>query len=410
MWAGAGLLGAVVLPMVHTRRLGLIAPRAGGVAVVFATRGATPAVPGSAPAAALELDRVSQGLIAVAAASLAATLLLAPTVEGAQMRAAGLAGAGTVIVLAEGSAIVWAVALTGSFCVVALRWIATAPGRSTFAAGRIAIPGAAALLAAAPFLPVTTVLAGPRPVLVSALLGCGLAALAGLLPLGGWTMGALATLPAADSAVWAALLAPAVLLSAARLPTVLPPLALVYFDGILTVLGLATGLWQALQALRLAGRVRYGRVLLADLSLAAVAIGTGHPAQSLPALLLIVLSHLVAAPILLQDPEARPRVYRAAWLLLCGVPPAPSFWGRLLGVEAITQASFAGVVACLAVMAMMFLAAILAAVRPTREGPPTGETRLRAGAAEISGWSLVAAGFAIGLAPAAAITAVFGVR
>ena len=410
VWAGAGLLGAALLPAVHLRRLGLIVPLAGGAAVLLAAVAVTAPVPGSGPAASLALDRVAQGLLAAAAVSLAATLLLSPTIEGAQMRAIGLAGAGAVVALAEGSAIVWAVALAGSLCVIALRWIATAPGRSTFAAGRVAIPGAAALLAAAPFLPITTVLAGPRPVLVSALLGCGLAALLGLLPLGGWTMGALAILPAADIAAWALLLAPAALLSAARLPAVLPPLALVYFTGILTVLGLATGLWQAVNAHRFQGPARYGRVLLADVALAAVAIGSGRAAQSVSALLLIVLTHLTAGPILLQPRESRPRCARIAWLLLCGVPPAPSFWGRLLVIEALSQTSFWGMVAALAVMAMVFLASILAALRPDRDALAGRESRIHAGAVEITGWSLAAAGFAVGVAPGAALSFVFGVR
>ena len=410
VWAGAGLIAAAVLPAVRLRRLGIVVPLAGGAAVLLAAVAASAPVPGSAPAASLELDRVAQGLIAAASVSLAATLLIAPRVEAAQMRTAGLAGAAAVVALAAGSAIIWAVALTGALCVIALLWIAAAPGRATFAAGRVGIPGAAALLAAAPFLPIATVLTGPRPVLVSALLGCGLAALAGLLPLGGWAMGALPALPAADFALWALLLAPAALLSTQHLLAVLPPLGLVYFEGILTVLGLGTALWQALQALRLAGRARYGRIFLADTALAAVGIGTGHAAQSLPALLLLVLAHLTAAPILLQGADARPRAHRVSWLLLCGVPPAPSFWGRLLVIEALTQANLWATVAALIVMGMSFLAAILAALRPEAEAPSDRGRRLHAGAVDVTGWMLVAAGFAVGLAPGAAVNAVFGVR
>ena len=410
VWAGTGIVGAVVLPALRLRRLGIVVPLAGGAALLFASVVAVAPVPGAAPAADLGLDRVAQGLLGIAAVSLAATLLLAPTVDAAQMRAVGIAGAGAVVALAAGSAVVWAVALAGSLCVVALLWIATAPGRSTFAAGRVAIPGAAALLAAAPFLPIATVLAGPRPVLVSGLLGCGLAALAGLLPLGGWTMGALATLPAAATAVWAVLIAPAVLLSTARLPAVLPPLGLVYFEGILTVLGLATALWQAVQALQHHGRARYGRVLLADIALAAVAIGTGRLTQALPALLLIVLSHATAAPILLQDREARPRSWRVAWLLLCGVPPAPTFWGRLLVIEALAQGTFWGMVAGLCVLAMSFLTSILAVLRPEAGEAVPRSGGIHGAAAELTAAALVAAGFAVGLAPGAAVSTLFGVH
>ena len=408
VWAGTGIAGGALLPPLRLRRLGILVPIA-GLAVVLTVSLSSGAVPGSAPPATLGLDRVSQGLIAAAAGSLVATLLLSPSIEAAQLRTVGLASAAVVVALASGNAIVWSVALVGSLCVLALRWISTSPGRATFTAGRVAVPGAAALLGAAPFLPVAGVLTGARPVLASGLLACGIAAIAGLLPLGGWTIGALTTVAAADSAVWVVLLAPAVLLSALRLEPVLPPLALSYFEGILTVLGLVSALWQGISAHRLAGRARYVRVLLADVALAATAIGTGHAAQALPALLLLAVTHMATSPLLLQDAEVRPRARPETWLLLCGLPPGPSFWGRFAVVEALSQSSFWGVVVALVVMALLFVAALMASMRrdEARPAEPLGLRRLTS---EGAAWAAFGGGLVAGLAPGAALTLIFGVH
>ena len=408
VWAGTGIAGGALLPQLRLRRLGVLVPLS-GLAVVLTVSLASAAVPGSAAPAALSLDRVSQGLIAAAAGSLVATLLLAPSIEAAQLRTIGLAAAAVVVALASGSAIVWAVALVGSLCVLALRWIATTPGRATFTAARVAVPGAAALLGAAAFLPVAGVLTGARPVLASGLLACGIAAIAGLLPLGGWAIGALTTVAAADSAVWVVLLAPAVLLSALRLEPVLPPLALSYFEGILTVLGLATALWQGIIAQRLAGRARYVRVLLADLALAATAIGTGHEAQALPALLLLAVTHMATSPLLLQDPAVRPRARPVTWLLLCGLPPGPSFWGRFAVLEALSQSSFWAMVAALLGMVLLFVAALVASMR-REDARPAQPLRLRQVMDEGAAWAALGGGLVAGLVPGAALTLIFGVH
>ena len=410
VWAGAGTAGAALLPSVRLRRLGALVPLVGFAALLAAAVVAEVAVPGDSAAASLSLDRVAQGLLAGCAVSLALVLLMAPTVDGPELRVLGLVGAAAVVALAAGSSIVWAVALMGGVCVLALRWIATAPGRATFASGRVAIGGAGALVAAAPFLPVGGALIGPRPVLVAALLACGLASLLGLLPLGGWTLGAFSSVASADVAAWPLLLAPAVLLSAQRVLTILPTLGLVYYEGILTVLGLGTALWHALQAVRRGARPRYGRVLLADLGLAAAAIGTGHIAQSQPALLLLVLTHLVAGPVLLQREGAgRGRI---AWLLLCGLPPSPSFWGRLLVLEALTQASFWATVAALVAMSLQFMTSVRVIVEGTRRSETGDEAQpgLRGVIVEAARWAAILGGVTIGLAPHGALMFVFGAR
>lgn len=409
VWAGAGVAGAWILPALRLRRLGLLVPLAGLLAVLTVSVTSAP-VPGGGAPGMLGLDRIAQGLIAAGAGSLALTMLLAPALEGPQMRTLGLAGAAVVVALATGNAIVWAAALVGALAVLALRWIATAPGRATFASGRVAVPGAAALLGAAPFLPVAGVLTGPRPVLVSGLVATGVAALTGLLPLGGWVVGALTSVAAVDSAVWAALVAPAALLAAQRIELQLPPLALVYFEGILTVLGLATVLWQGINAQRTAGRARYTRVLLADVALAAVATGTGHSGAALMGLLLLTITHLTAAPLLLQDAQVRPRARRLTWLLLCGVPPGPSFWGRFAVLEALSQSSFWGMVTALVAMALLFAASLRAALRPEDPRRPEPVPGLRALGVDAGAWCLFGSGLVAGLAPGAALAVVFGVH
>jgi len=409
VWAGAGTAGAALLPPIRQRRLGVLVPLAGLGAVLAATVAAV-AVPGEGAAAALSLDRTAQGLLAACAVSLALVLLIAPTVDGPELRELGLVAAAAVVALSAGSAIVWAAAFLGGACLLALRWIGTAPGRATFASGRVAIGGASALLAAAPFLPVGTALTGPRPVFVAALLACGLASLLGLLPLGGWALGVFSSVPSTDAAAWPMLLAPAVLLSAQRVLAILPMLGLVYYEGILTVLGLGTALWHALQGVRRTTRAKYGRVFLADIALAAAAVGSGHVAVSQPALLLLVLSHLLAGPVLLQhDGTGRSRF---AWLLLCGLPPAPSFWGRLLVVEALSQSSFWGMSVALLAMGLLFLAPVRAIVevagqRDAAAEPGPGFRRL---VLEVARWTAILGGVAVGLVPHGALTFVFGVR
>lgn len=410
VFVGAGAAGAAVLPPVRLRRLGIAVPLAGLAALLTVSVVSEVAVPGNGAATALSLDRAAQGLLVAGAISVAIVLLIAPTVEGPELREVGLVGAAAVVALAAGSAIVWAVALLASACVLALRWIATAPGRATFASGRVAIGGAAALVAAAPFLPVAGSLTGTRPVFVAALLACGLAALVGLLPLGGWTLGAFSSVGSTDVAAWPLLLAPTVLLSAQRVLTVLPPLGLVYYEGILTTLGLGTAAWHSLQAARPVMRARYGRVFLTDVSLAAAAIGTGHATQSLPAVLLLVLTHLLAGPVLLQrDGGGRARY---AWLLLCGVPPAPSFWGRLLVAEALSQASFWGMIAALVAMSFVFIATVRAMMEPVgaRADRAAAAGGARRGLVAVATWASILGGFAVGLAPQGALSFIFGVR
>ncbi len=410
VWAGAGLTGAAVLPAARLRRLGVLVPFAGLTALLFAVVVPHLAVPTGGAPGALQLDRTAQGLLMAAAISVALMLVMAPTIEGPELITLGLVGASAVIALTATSPVVWALALLGGVATIALRWIAVAPGRVTLAAGRVAIGGGAVLLAAAPFLPVAGVAAGARPVLVAALLACGAAALLGLLPLGGWALGGVATLRPVEASAWPLLLAPAVLLSAERMPAALPVLGAATLGSLLLGMGVATSLWHGFFALRVPEERRYARVFVADLGLAAAAIGSGHPGLAQTGGLFLVLTHLLVGPLLLQPPERwRSRPRRLAWLLLSGVPPTPAFWGRFLLLEGLGQVSVATLILVALAMGLAFLAAVLGArgsgESPSGRGIAAGPHGMAALAA---GWLVVVAGAALGLLSQAGATAIFG--
>jgi hypothetical protein len=410
VWAGAGVAGAAVLPAARARRLGVLVPFAGLVALLLALVAPGVPIPAAGGPGALHLDRTTQGLLMACAISLVLMLVLAPTIEGPELLTVGLAGAATIVAVTATNPVVWALGLLGAVGVLALRWIAVAPGRATLAAGRVAVGGSAALLAAAPFLPVAEAASGSRPVLVSALLACGLAAVLGLVPLGGWAVGALGSLRGAEVAVWPLMVAPAVLLSAERIQLALPPLGSATFARIILAMGLATAVWGGFQAVRANPDRRYARVFIADLGLAAAAIGTGHPGLAQSGGLFLMLTHLVTGPLLLQRVQpatSRPR--RVAWLLLSGIPPAPSFWGRFLLLEALGQVSSAVLVFALLPMGLLFLSAVLGA-RPARDREEEGAQSPgpRGLATRAAAWLVVAAGLALGVASQSGAALIFG--
>ena len=408
VWALAGLVAAAVLPPLHLRRLAALVPIAGTVAVLLtSTQG--PASLGYGTLGTLVLDRVAQGVLIAGGLSLFVTLLLSPNLEAAEMRMTGLAGAAAVILVTAADAVVWGLAAFGAAGLIALRWISAAPSRTTLAAGRVAVGGAALLLGAAPFLPLTGAPTGPRPVVIAALLACGLAALIGLLPLGGWAGAGVERVRLADSAAWALLLAPAALLSAERVGRVLPAVGVLTFDHLLLALGLLTAVWNAGRALRVAGRARYARMLTADFGLAAAAIGAARPAVALSGGLFVLLTQLALAPVLLQEPTTQTSsTTRLAWVLLSGVPPAPSFWGRFLLLQALAQVSALTLAVAIVAMGMLFLAAILGA-RGDRRLPPVRAPVARPPlAAQTGAWLVVAAASALGIASQAGATLFFG--
>lgn len=407
VWAGSGLLAAALLSMLRHRRLAWIAPAVAGLlalAVRVSDHWPGPTATGGF-GASLTLGHAGIGLLAGAGVALAATMLLAPRLDGGEVVAAGFVGAAATVVLAATVPVIWSVAVAAGVAALAVRWIAAAPGRPALAAGRVAGLGAAALLAAAAFLPGAGPAIDTRTALAGGLLAGGVAAELGLVPLGGWAASAVSAVRAADLAPWLLLLAPAVLFTTGILLPSLPSGSKTPLANVLLGLGLATALFSGAQALR-DRQAAYGRVVIADLALAAAALGTLHSPSRVGGYL-IVLTHLCAAPLLLNPARGRlERQRRLAWLALTSLPPLPGFWGRFL----VLQAFFLGgnresVPAYLAVALLTGVAVRALAGRglpPPPDTPPAGRTQ------QVVGWLVVAALFGLGLAPSPISRAVFG--
>jgi hypothetical protein len=404
-WLGAGSLAAILVRLLRRRRIAVMVPAAGALAAWLVGAG-----PGHESVVlaqnGLTLDREALGLLAVGGASLTLVLLIAPRLDGREAFWYGVIGAMDTIALATGLPAVLAVALFAVVAATALRWVGAAPSRTSLAAARVPGVGAASLLAAAPFLPLVGIISGPRPVIAATLLAAGIGALLALFPLGGWAVGAIGSLRATEVAPWMLATAPAVLLIAQRIPAATPT-AGDDFARLLLVGGLTSALLHAVMALRVPARLRYGRVFLADLGLAAAAVGSSHPALALEGGLLLVLAHLALAPVLLAGggPE-HPPLARAAWLGLAGLPPAPTFWARYLLLAAVVPVGPGQAAAALLAAGLLTIASLLTVVRfpagvsrPEHPGHPAGV---------ITGWLAVGSALALGVAPAAAAAAVFG--
>jgi formate hydrogenlyase subunit 3/multisubunit Na+/H+ antiporter MnhD subunit len=119
-----------------------------------------------------------------------------------------------------------------------------------------------------------------------------------------------------------------------------------------------------------------------------------------------VVTHLCIAPILLRSEGAGllwPR--RVAWALLSGVPPSPTFWGRLLLLEALAAGNVGSTIAAVLAMALIFIASVMAC--SGRAAVIDGEG-WRGRLPELAAWLLLAVGIAIGLAPQSLTRFVFG--
>jgi len=397
-WLAVGVVGGLAGARAR-RPVALVVPLLLVVLSLLATRGGLR--PDQLAGGRLSLPREAAGLLSAGAAALWLCLLLAERLDGLEVVTMGAIGAAVVLLLSTGSPLLFAVATMLAVAALSLRWISAAPTRATLAAGRVAGVGAAALVAASVLLPATS--PDAQPGLVGGLLAVGVLALAAVVPLGGWAAGSLAELRAPEIAVWLLLIAPAILLSAFSIPADLPLLASLAFQHTILACGLIGALWAGLQSLRTGRSTRYGRLALGDLSLIAAGIGTGEPV-ALGGGLLLILTHLVAAPLLLQP--ARPGLgppRRLVWLAVSGLPPSPSFWGRFLVLEACVAFSDAVAAACLVAGGLLTLAAVLAvAHEETGEGAPAAHRRIAAA------WALAAVALAVGLLPMGAVHLVFG--
>jgi len=405
-WAGAGVLGGAMLPRLHRRRLAWIVVLGAALAGLAAAPAATWPGPAASHAygASLVLGRPALGLLVAGGIALAATLAIAPHLEGAESLAACLVVSACVVVLGATVPIIWGLAVALAAAVLALRWIAAAPGRATLAAGRVMGLGGAVLVGAAVFVPAAGPAVDNRTALAGGLLAGGVCAQLALVPLGGWAPSVARAVSGADLAPWVMLLAPSVLLTAGVLLPALPGGARVPLANVLLVLGLASAVFGAVQAARASPAVRYSRVVIADLALVAAGLGTGHTAGRLGGLVLI-LAHLCAGPLLVHP--ARPGLGRQralAWLSLTGLPPTPAFWGRFLVLEGCAAASGTALAAGMVASAGLLIAAVRALTLPgdAAEGTPPGRL-VRAVT-----WAVALASISLGFAPDAITTGVFG--
>jgi hypothetical protein len=406
VWSAGALAVALVEPLRRRRHAAWVVPALAGLcglAVSTAARWPGPAA-SERYGASLALGRPAVGLLVAAGLALALTVALAPRLDGGEVLTACSVGAACVVGLAATVPIIWAVAVAVAVGCLSVRWITTTPHPATLAAGRVAGVGAAALLAAAAFLPGAGPAVDTRTALAGGCLAAGVAALIALLPLGGWAAACTGVVHGADLAPWALLLAPSLLLEAAVLLPGLPPGARIPFANVLLCLGVVSALWGGLMALGSSEAARYGRVLISDLALAAAGLGSTHQAGRLGAVV-IVLTHLCAAPLLLHGPRPglrRPRWL--AWLGLSGLPPTPAFWGRYLVLLGLTAANWSTFLVGLGAASAL----LGAAARALGRGPRPGEAAPASPATRLLAWAVAAALLALGFAPAALTGDVFG--
>jgi hypothetical protein len=405
VWAGLGLLAAAGLRQ-RMARLIAIVPLAGAGCTLLATRSSGLAAPLGGLSALSGLDRAGQGVLVASGIAMALVIALQPSIDVSLARTIGIVGAAATLAMASSDPLITGLALTAAVGTLALRWIGQAPGRATLAAGRIAGSGTAALVAASPFLPLSGSTTGALPVLVGGLFVAGIASLLAIYPLGGWAAGILGSLRPLDVAPWLVLVVPVVLLLSERIPAGALGQGVPLFEHVLLVIGLGSAVWGGLWAVRGPARTRYGRIFMSDIALCVAAVGGQRVSPAVVGALVILLTHLIVAPILLRPADAGlVWPHRVAWVLLSGVPPSPSFWGRFLILGALAAGNITSTVAAVIALSAIFVATVLACSTKS-VGAPFSGWRLRI--PEAGAWLLVAAGIAVGLAPQSITGFVFG--
>lgn len=407
-WVGAGAI-AVLLARLRRRRLGwlpLLAAGLSGLAVSTSRAWPGPAA-SHAHGALLVLGRPAAGLLVAGGVALALTMSLSARLDGVEAPPACLVAAACVVALAATVPVIWALAVAVAVSALALRWITGAPSRATLSAGRVAGLGAAVLLGGAAFLvPVAGPPVDTRTAVAGGLLAGGLCAAVALVPLGGWAPAVAASVAAVDLAPWALMLAPSLLVTAGVILPGLPAGSRIPFANVLLVLGLASAVYGALQSVRSAPDARYARVLITDLALVAAGVGTTHT-QGRTGGFVLILAHLLAAPLLLQPRRrdtARPRAL--AWFAVSGVPPGPAFWGRFLvleGAAATSPIAFVAAAISAAALALGAARSLVEASSGEAEPIPRGPAPLAVA------WLIALAAVVMGIVPGASVRAVFGV-
>ncbi len=406
-WAAAGLLAAALLPRLRRRRLAALVPFAAAIAGLLSLGGGADLTAAAAPGGLL-LGRAGGGVVVLSALAATLCLLLAPPPDSGEVLVIAACGALSALALATGSPLTWGLCFLAAFALFGVRWVSTAPARATLAAARVATLGAAALVAAAPFLPVDPTSLPPRAHIAGGLLAGGVAAGFALVPVGGWVAGGSRLVRGASLAPWAMLLVPALVLTTQPLQGMLPSEARLTFAAVLLPAGTVSAVWGALRGLAVPDAERYPRVLLADLGLIAMGLATPQPGARLGSLLL-VLTHLCVGPLLVHEPaaqSARPR--RLAWAALSGVPPGPAFWGRFALVTALT-AAFGGTVllAVVPVAGALMVVALRASIAAS--SAPHASIARPGRAAQLAAWIPPLAAVTVGLLPSASLHALLGV-
>jgi hypothetical protein len=405
VWLALGLLASALLRR-RTARMVAFVPLVGAGLTLLVARSSTAAVPLGGLGAISGLDRAGQGVLVATGISMTLVILLQPSIDVSIGRTIGIVGAAATIAMASSDPLVTALALTVAVATLVLRWIGQSPGRATLAAGRVTGTGTAALVAASPLLPLAGFTTGARPIVVGVLLATGVAALLAVYPLGGWAAGIIGSLRPLDVAPWLILLVPVVLLIGERIPGGVLGDGSAVFEHVLLVVGLGSAVWGGIWAVRGPAAIRYGRVFMADIALCIAAVEGAPVSPALSGALIILVTHLTLAPILLRSEEAGllwPR--RVAWALLSGVPPAPSFWGRFLLLEALAAGNVGSTIAAVIAIGAIFIAAVLACSTRARLKSASG---WRHRLPDLTAWLLVAVGIAIGLAPHSLSAYVFG--
>ena len=405
-WLVAGALAALLLARFRRRRrLAALVPLAASIAALLSLQdGADLSV--VAAQGGLFLGRPAGGLVLVSALAVTVCLVLAPPPDAGEIVVIAACGALATMALATGSPLTWGLCFVAAMALFGVRWVAAAPARATLSAARVGTLGAALLLAASPFLPVDLTSVLPRAHLAGGLLAGGVAAMFALVPLGGWVTGGNRLVRGAALAPWALLLVPAILATAQTFQAVLPSDARSTVGFVLLPAGAISAGWAALRGLTGGDANPYPRVLLADLGLVAMGLATPEPGARVGSLL-ILLTHLCAGPLLLQDPLralARPR--RFAWLAVSGVPPTPAFWGRFAIVSALT-AGFGGSPLLLTLPVLGAL--LVVALRAAAGASGGGDDSAVGPAARLAAWIAPLAALTLGLLPDASLRALLGV-
>ena len=189
-WLAGAWLAVAVGAALASRRPSLRRPAAlAGPAILVvlcllaARAGTSPHPLAEAPPA---LSREGVGLLVAAAAAIWVCLLFSESLDGRELLGVAAVGGATTVLLGARSPLLFGVAALCGVAALTLSWVRASPGRGTLAAGRVAGSGAAALIGASIFLPVTAQgdagaeIAG----MAAGLLAVGLIAMVALVPLG----------------------------------------------------------------------------------------------------------------------------------------------------------------------------------------------------------------------------------